>query len=258
MTKLDVLKKTKVGVADILGEAKKIPTDNAHTCDWIDEQWVSPEEYQQWAEISFRGGDDRGFVSAVVDAKRAACRVLDTLILKYHQEYAKRCGYPEKIDALRKIGINVDSFVTELIIDPGNDLGHEYRVPESEDAARAIQVAGLFVAAMRQDFDRKPIVAFGWNLLGGARHLQEAGDVVEFNGLAANPMFFIDVFGRPPEIKILDPQASEVRFAPLKAFSKQDCVDLGVYLRSHYAHANRDASEMAKTTCEALISQAGL
>jgi hypothetical protein len=71
-------------------------------------------------------------------------------------------------------------------------------------------------------------------------------------------MFFVDVFGKPLEIKILDPQASEVRFAPLSAFSEQDCLDLGKYLRSHYAHTNRDACELTKSTCEALISQAGL
>lgn len=258
MTKLDVLKKTEVGVAEILIDARRIPTDSAHTCDWIDDQWVSPEQYQQWAEISFQGGDDRGFVSAVVDAKRAACRVLDTLILKYHLEYAKRCGYPEKIDALRKIGMSVDGVVMELIIDPRNELEHKYRVPESEDAAHAIQVAGLFVAAMRHEFDRKPIVAFGWNLAGGARHLQEAGDVVEFSGFTAKPMFFVDVFTKPVEIKVVDPHACEVRFARLNAFSEQDCVDLGKYLRSHYAHTKRDTSEITKTTCEALICQAGL
>jgi len=258
MIKLDVLKRTEVGIADILREARKIPTSTAHTCDWIDDQWVSAEQYQQWAETSFQDGDDRGFISAVVDAKRATCRVLDTLILKYHLEYAKRCGYPEKIDALRNIGISIDGVVMELIIDPRNELEHKYRVPEPEDAAHAIQVAGLFLAAMRQEFDRKPIVAFGWNLLGGVRHLEEAGDVVEFNGFAANPMFFIDVFRKPLEVKIVDPQASEVRFARLGAFSEQDCVDLGKYLRSHYAHSKHDASEMTKATCEALISQAGL
>ncbi len=258
MTKLDVLTKTEVSAADILGAARKIPTNNAHTCDWIDDQWVSAEQYQRWAEISFQSGDDRGLVEAVVDAKRAACRVIDTLVLKYHLEYAKKCTYPEKIDALRKIGITVDSVVMELIIDLRNELEHKYRVPESEEAAHAIQVAGLFLAAMRQESDRKPIVAFGWNLLGGVRHLEEAGDVVEFNGFGANPMLFIDVFEKPMEIKILDPQASSVIHTPLSAFSEQDCVDLGVYLRSHYTHANRDASELPKTTFEALRSQAGL
>jgi len=258
MTKLDVLKKTEVSVADILGEARTIPTNSARTCDWVDDQWVSPEQYQQWAEISFQGGDDRGLVSAVVDAKRAACRVIDTLILKHHLEYAKKCGYPEKIDGLRKIGISVDSIVLELIIDPKNELEHKYRVPESEQAAHAIQVAGLFVAAMRLEFDRKPIIAFDWNLLGGVHHSQEAGDVIEFNGFSANPMFFIDVFGKQIEVKIVDPQASEVRYAPLNAFSKEDCIDLGTYLRSHYTHTNRDASDVPKTVPEAMKSQAYL
>ena len=258
MTKLEVLKKAEVSAADILGEAKTIPTNNARTCDWIDDQWVSPEQYQQWAEISFQGGDDRGLVSAVVDAKRAACRVIDTLILKYHLEYAKRCGYPEKIDGLAKIGISLDSIVLELIIDPRNELEHKYRVPESEQAADAIQVAGLFVAGMRQEFERKPIIAFDWNLLGGVLHPQEAGDVTEFNGFSANPMFFIDVFGKQIEVKIVDPQASEVLYAPLNAFSEEDCIDLGTYLRSHYANSNRDAFDMPKTACEALKSQADL
>ncbi len=88
--------------------------------------------------------------------------------------------------------------------------------------------------------------------------MEEAGDVIEFSGFAANPMFYIDVFEKPTEIKILDPQASSVLCAPLNAFSEEDCVDLGTYLRSHYTHTNRDSSEMTKSTCEALKSQAGL
>jgi len=258
MSKLAVLKKTEVSVADILGEAKTIPTKNACTCDWIDDQWVSPEQYQQWAEIGFQGGEDRGLVSAVVDAKRAACRLIDTLMLKYHLEYVKRCSYPEKIDGLTRIGISLDSIVLELIIDPKDELEHKYGVPESEQAAHAIQAAGLFVAAMRQEFDRKPIIAFDWNLLGGVRHTQEVGVVTEFNGFSASPMFFIDVFAKQIEVKIVDPRASEVRYAPLNAFSEEDCIDLGTYLRSHYTHSNPDAVEMSKTACEVLKSQADL
>ena len=258
MTKLDLFKRTEVSAADILGEARKIPTNSACTCDWAGEQWVSPEQYQHWAEISFQGGDDRGLVSAVLDAKRAACRVIDTLILRHHLEYAKKCSYTEKIDGLRKIGISIDSIVLELIIDPRNELEHKYRVPESEQAAHAIQVAGLFVASMRLEFDRKPIIAFDWNLLGGVRHSQDAGDVIEFNGFSANPMFFVDVFGKHIEVKIVDPQASEVLCTPLNTFSEEDCIDLGTYVRSHYTHTNRDASDMPKTVYETLKSQADL
>lgn len=144
--------------------AKTIPTNHARTCDWIGHQWVSPEQYLEWAEVSFKGGDERGFVSAVAHAKRAVCRVIDTLILSYHLEYTKRCRYPVKIDGLTSIGIGVDSIVHELIIDPRNELEHEYRVPEPNQAKRAIQVAGLFIAAMRHEFERKSIIAFDWNL----------------------------------------------------------------------------------------------
>jgi hypothetical protein len=258
MIRSEVLKKTEVNAADILDAAKTIPTNDAHTCDWIDDQWLSPERYLEWAKISFKGGDDQRLVSTVAHSKRAVCRVIDTLVLTYHMEYAKKCNYPMKINGLMSIGINVDSIVQELIIDPRNELEHEYKVPEPKQANRAVQVAGLFVAAMKAELERKPIIAFNWNVQF-MHSSTKTEEVIEFKGLHANPMFLIDVFGEHTEIKIVDPQAAEVRYARLNDFSKDDCLMLGTYLRSHYTHKkNWGEFHMPETIYGALKSQAGL
>jgi len=255
MIKLEALKKKDVGVSDILDAAQTIPTNDACTCDWIDDQWVSPKQYVEWAEASFKGKDDRGLVSTIAHAKQAVRRVIDTLVLSYHLEYAKRCSYPVKIDGLTYIGIGIDSIVHELIIDPRDELEHKYRVPEPEQAKNAIQVAGLFVAGMRAELERKPIIAFGWNV-HSAHWQTKTKEVTEFKGFRTTPMFLIDVFGKHIEIKIVDPQAAEVRYARLNDFSKYDCLELGMYLRSHYTHSNRSEPGMPKTVYEALKSQA--
>jgi hypothetical protein len=70
-------------------------------------------------------------------------------------------------------------------------------------------------------------------------------------------MFFIDVFGEQPEIKIVDPQVSEVRYARLNGFTKDDCLDLGRYLHSHYDHRNWSENSFSKTAYKGLKSQAG-
>jgi hypothetical protein len=256
MITLKALKKIEVSVSDIMDAAQTIPTNGACTCDWIDGQWVSPEQYMEWAEVSLKGKDNRRLVSTVAHAKRAVCRVIDTLILSYHLEYAKRCSYPAKIEGLKSIGIGVESIVQELIIDPRDDLEYKYRVPESERAKHAIQVAGLFVAAMRHEFERKPIIGFDWNVQ--FMHSQtKTEDVAEFRGFQMKPMFFIDVFEEQTEVKIVDPRASEVRCARLNDLSMYDCFELGMYLRSHYTHSNRRETDMPKTVYEALKSQAG-
>ena len=73
MNELEVLKKAEVSVADILGKARKIPTNNACTCDWLDDQCVSPERYQDRAESGFQRGDNRGLVPTATEI-RSACR----------------------------------------------------------------------------------------------------------------------------------------------------------------------------------------
>jgi hypothetical protein len=257
MTKTEVLKKIDVSAPDILDAARTIPTNDASTCEWIDDQWVSPEQYVEWAQECFKRKDDWRLVSAVAHAKRAVCCVIDTLVATHYLVYAQKCNYPVKIDGLTSIGIDIDTIVQELIIDPRNELEHKYKVPEYEQAKHTIQVAGLFSAAMRAELERKPIIAFNWNVQ--FMHSQATTkDVIEFKGFHKSPMFLIDVFGTHTEIKIVDPQAAEVRYARLRDFSKDDCLTLGKYLRSHYTHSNRGEISMSRIEYEALKSQAGL
>ena len=256
MITLKALKKIEVSVSDIMDAAQTIPTNDACTCDWIADQWVSPEQYIKWAEVSLKRKDNQKLVSAVAHAKRAVCRVIDTLVINYHLEYAKRSSYPEKIKGLTSIGIGVDSIVQELIIDPRDGLAYKYRVPEAERAKHTIQVAGLFVSAMRHEFERKPIIGFNWNVQSMDSQT-ETEDITQFKEFQMKPMFFIDVFEEQTEVKIVDPRVSEVRYARLNDFSMYDCLELGTYLRSHYTHSNHHETGMSKTVYESLKSQAG-
>jgi hypothetical protein len=251
------LKKTKLEVDEILDAAKTIPSNRAETCSWFDDQWVSPEQYLEWAKVSLQSGGDCELVSAVANAKRAVCRVIDTLILNYHQEYFKKCNYPAKIDGLTNIGINVNSIIQELIIDPRNELEHKYKIPDSTQADHAVNVVSLFIDTMRSEFECQSVIAFNWNLQGGIGYSKKSGESIKFDGFTSDPMFFIDVFEEPTKIKIVDPQASEVRFALLRDFSKYNCLELGMYLRSHYSQRSYSNLSISKTGCQALKSQAG-
>lgn len=257
MGQCKVLKKKKVDVDDILDAAKTIPSDRATTCAWFDNQWVSPEQYLEWAKVSLKSGDDSGLVSAVAHAKRSACHIIDTFILNYHMEYFKQKKYPVKIEGLKNIGISVNSIIQDLTIDPRNELEHKYKIPDSQQADHAVKVASLFIDAMGNEFERQSIIAFDWNLQGGVSYSEKTGEVAKFLGFTSNPMFFIDVFNGQTEIKIVDPQESEVRYARLKEFSEDNCLELGKYLRSHYGQKSRSSPSISKTGCQALKSQAG-
>jgi len=223
-----------VDPADILTAAQTIPANEVQTCNWFENEWVPPEEYIQWAKRGLQQPQDEYSLSnAICYAKRVVCRIIDALILGNHLRYFLSKNYPTKIQALCDIGISIPPIVHELIIDPRNQLEHDYKRPELSKAKHAVQVAELFLNATEKEFKRKPIVALRWNVL--AMHsISKQESKVEFHGFSKEPMLFVDVFVEPVEVKIVHPKDSEVSFTRLECFTQEQSIELANKLREHY------------------------
>jgi len=233
-----MLSRKQVEPADILSSAKTIPANDVYICNWYQEKWIRPEVYLEWAQKGLsEGKDDYSLSNAICYAKRTACRIIDELILSNHLCLFIGKNYPAKIDALSKIGISIVAIVHELIIDPRNQLEHEYERPEQKKAEYAVQIAKLFLDASQIELKRKSIVALAWNVLTAhLMHWQEdkVQESVNFHGFSENPMLFIDVFEERAKIKIVHPKEEEVCFALLETFTEDQSIELAKKLREHY------------------------
>ncbi len=230
---------------DILTAMKTIPVNEAHTCDLLKGTWISPSTYIEWAQKNLESNDDCGFSSALCHSKRAVCRIIDGLLfgnhLRYVQEYVRT--YPEKIQLLNDIGIKIPDIVYDLIIDPRNKLEHDYITPNHQKAEHSVELAQIFLNAMRTELqNRRPVIALGWNIQFSHQASQNQETKIIFNGFTDQLMLFVDVFEKPEQIKIVDPKDEEIRCAKLGSFDKSQTLRLAKRLRSHYTERHKSQS----------------
>jgi hypothetical protein len=256
-------RRREVKAVDILSAARTLPTTHVTTCTFVKHRWLPAEQFLMWAQRGLNDNDSYGFSNAVIYAKRTASRMIDGLIVSNHLvPFQKRRGtYPEKIKALREIGICMPDIVHRLIIDPRNQLEHHYTDTDQQEARHAVELAELLLNATRIELERYPIIALGWNILFSAQCRAKKGggyeEHVSFNGFGDGPMLFMDVFDEPNEVKIVHPGDGEVCFVPLSHFTQQESLDLARKLRENYQQANRGSSGYGETFLREIKRQAG-
>ncbi|MBN1505662.1 MAG: hypothetical protein JW955_02385, partial [Sedimentisphaerales bacterium] len=169
-------------------------------------------------------------------------------------------NYPQKIEGLGLINISIPPIVHELIIDPRNQIEHDYLKPEVGKVKHAVQVAELFLGAMREELQRVPIVALAWNVqVAHSIKLREGGaEKVSVHGFMLDPMLFVDVFNEPAQVKVVHPKDQEICYAHLEDFTQKECVQLANKLREHYACSNRSSGSTSVFFYEEVKRQAGL
>jgi len=232
------LSRTEVAAQDFLTAARAIRGNNANTCS-LNGHWTKPATYVEWARRGFRDANDYGLANAITYAKRAACCRIDRLIHNYHLRRLHRGSFPEKIQALERIGIDIPSVIQELIIYPRNELEHDYSPPDAGTARRAVDIATLFLTATDAVDSQESIIALNMNILYAINHGEER---VTFNGWSKGAMLFIDVFADPQAAKIVDAEHREVRYVELAKFTRQEAIELARILHGHYSLQNRGSS----------------
>ena len=221
---------------DFLSGARTIPSENAHICS-LNHNTITPSTFLAWALRGFGEGDEYGLSNAVIYAKRAACCRIDRLIRNYHLRLYCRTPFPAKIEALKELGLVVPNVIQELVIDPRNDLEHDYVFADTGTARRAVDIATLFLAATDSVDSYGSIIALNMNMhyscIGGVRN------EVTFSGWSKGAMLFMDVFSEPHTAMIVDGERGEVLYTELTKFTRQQAVQLARILHAHFTQQSR-------------------
>lgn len=121
--------------------------------------------------------------------------------------------------------------VRQLVIDPRNDIEHQYVLTTEDQACRAVDLAELFLAGTEDEDDLFASISLGWSAdhreeHGPSRHLIEYG--VRHHHA---PMLLIEIFTEKPVVIVLYPKDGEAAFCPLGIFKTDDALDLNKRLR---------------------------
>ena len=227
---------TEVSAEDVLAAAGMVPANNVKTSS-LNGHWTKPAKYLEWATRGFREADQHGLANAITYAKLATCCRVDRLINNYHLRRLHRLVFPEKIDALKRVGINIPSVVHELIITPRNELEHDYAPADLDTARRAVDIATLFLTATDSDEREESIVMLNMNM----RASSAGGERVTFNGWCPRTMLFVDIFAEPQAAKIVDGEQRQVSYSELTKFTRQQAIELARILHGHYSLQNRSS-----------------
>lgn len=250
------LSRIEINVADILDAARTIPVQEKRTCSNLDADWVSCNTYITWARRGLAEGDDCGLSNCVVNAKRAVCRRIDALLRANHVYPFMSTHYPERMEALTQLGIDIPGIVHDLVISPRNVMEHDYDRPNADAAKHALQLADLLLRATQDEYARKAIVALNWGILGGWS-VSEGKMAAWFRAHGREPMLFIDVFEEPRAAKIVDGANKEVRYAHLDSFRADEAIELAKILRQHYSGKSRSEASLPAFYYEEMKRQGG-
>src|ERR1051325_7929482 len=86
---------------------------------------IDAEEFLKFAELDIEGGDERAFVNALSNSKRAIDCQVDKILYCLSLN-TKRQNFPSKIELLKEIGI-VAPRILRKVISKRNYLEHEYK-----------------------------------------------------------------------------------------------------------------------------------
>jgi hypothetical protein len=231
------LSRTEVASQDFLTAARAIRANNANTCS-LNDQWTKPATYLEWARRGFRDADDYGLANAITYAKRAACCRIDRVVHNYHMQRFRRASFPEKIQALERIGIDIPGVIQELIINPRNELEHGYIPADARTARRALDIATLFLTATDSVDSQESIIVLNMNMLY-THAINHGEDRVTFNDWSRGAMLFMDIFAESQMAKIVDGERQEVRYVELAKFTRWEAIELARILHGHYSLQNR-------------------
>jgi len=211
-----------------------------HECwDFQTKTTISSGTYLKWAQRGYDQDDCYGFNNCISNAKLAVCSKLDNLLVANHIGNILRKNYPYKIEVLEQIGISIPSVVHDLIIDPRNELEHEYVSADRKLAKDALGVAQLVLSGISDDFGG--MTALNWTAI---MYLDIVENCTEFPGWNNRdrsrwpeaPVLFVDVFDEISKVRLIDEISQEMRVAELAVFTIPEAITFAQLLRSIHKH----------------------
>lgn len=225
---------------DILDALRTVAVkDIEAVCQHLD-HWVEAAVYLGWARADLEQGDPRGYSNCVTNAKRAVCRRIDEMVINTNLEQLSNRNYPEKIEALARVGHTCPEVVHELVIEPRNRHEHDYEPVKKATAKHAIEIADLFVRATGVSLPMERMsrpVLFGrrdWTSESGFN--KEEGSYFRFYSLPTAPFLLVDIFAPETVVRIINYPRLEVLCSPLNNFSVEENIRLAEWCESKQPH----------------------
>jgi len=188
--------------------------------------------------LELDGGSKEGWAAAIAFSKRAACRTIDSLLLYNHQGKMSAANYPEKLVALRAIGIEIPDLVHRLVIEPRNQDEHAYQWPKKQAARDAVELAKLLEKATETIVDRGCIMSYGWNVMSTSL-TKDSRSSFTIDGIEGEPMLFVHASHAAGAAMIVDPDRNEIQYCPLSDWDAVEENQLAILLRSQLEMPNR-------------------
>lgn len=215
-------------------------------------------EYLSWAHALLAKDVPENRDGALCYAKRAVCRDIDGFIICNHLGSFLRRDYPDKIKLLSEIGVSVPPVVHDLVIDPRNDVEHNYVIPDRTQAKHAVQIATLFIDATAAERERRAIISLACSITVCEQSSRAPGNYYDRRQFTlsreAAPMLLMDLCSESPLVMVLHPADEEVSFCPLRNFSAKQAIALATLLRQHYASVQSASTRGTLVDCDWLTS----
>jgi hypothetical protein len=126
-----------------------------------------------------------------------------------------------------------------LIIDPRNNLEHQYTVTDEVEARHAVEIADLFEKATRPfTITSNERFAFERPILFGdingmeSGYNEKEGTYYRLTAKPRGPLLFVDCEGDPKAVYILDFATEEALRSKLTSFSESDAVEFAKWSMS--------------------------
>jgi hypothetical protein len=223
-----------ISPVDILDGAKTLSRAKPIWTMDIIPDWNEADEYLAWAQRGLELNDSFGYDVAVCYAKRAVCRLIDSLLINNHLQLVRGVRwYPEKIELLEETGIRIPDIAHNRVIDPRNDIEHQYRCATPVEAREAVQIAELVIKFLEAESKWPAIISLGLNYGSMIRSADTDGESWPW-GYSDNPrgtMLVIDALDSDPKSMLIDHDHEEVMVAKLSDFTREEAVGLAKQLR---------------------------
>ncbi len=173
-------------------------------------------------------------------------------------------NYKDKAEFLKKLGVPGLASIRDFVIDPRNDIEHEYQVATKENAERAIDIADLFLGATDAEARIPAIMSWGWSIrVWGEVVNYDAGRVKHGIGLEctkeSKPMLLIhDYWTSDPKVLVIIPKDEAIQSCPLKEFRVDQLIELHKQMRQCLRLDTFQSRDFSEALRSALKDQAGI
>lgn len=212
----------------IMQSLKCVSKQCLHSINYPYSQYVKSETYLQWANLDLQEGTEKGFSNCVMNCNRAIIRAVDELLFCNNLDIYLPKRNPEKLTALRHVGIPAYEVIYEQIVEIRNDHEHEYAMASNTQAKSAFEIADLFlkVVALEPRFrniPRERRVLFGDDVVK-EEYVKKEGQYITIVKEPKDPLFLVDCIDQ--KYWIIDFQLREANWISFKELESQSYLEI--------------------------------